>query len=328
MRGLATWKNNPQKLGKYKKRTRKPSRLRVFRLHPLFVAVGVWYAFKGELFLFFLSALVAIQHECAHAFAAAKLGYKLNAIILMPYGAVIDGDLRGISFKDEILVALCGPLCNLITAIFFVALWWIHPALYAFTDVACYSSLAIALINLLPAYPLDGGRICKCALARLFSRTDPQTHRAERRAEKICRTLSFLFALSFLAIFVRQCIFAQPNFSLLAFTVFLTLGALGNRDKAATYTRMDFSCKDALVRGVEIKRVAVSAACPTKDALRFLSRGSYLILEVYDEQENHLFDLPQNELSAYFLSAENPYTPLSELRKTVISPTKTQENSS
>ena len=49
-----------------------------------------------------MSALVAVQHECAHAFAAAKLGYKLNAIVLMPFGAVIDGDLRGISFKDEI----------------------------------------------------------------------------------------------------------------------------------------------------------------------------------------------------------------------------------
>ncbi|MBO7297673.1 MAG: hypothetical protein J6U60_01345, partial [Clostridia bacterium] len=57
-------------------------------LHPLFIAVGVWYCFTGELFLFLLSCLVALQHECAHAFAAAKLGYKLNKIVLMPYGAV------------------------------------------------------------------------------------------------------------------------------------------------------------------------------------------------------------------------------------------------
>lgn len=293
--------------------TRKPPRLRVFRLHPLFVAVGVWYAFTGELFLFFLSALVAVQHECAHAFAAAKLGYKLNAIVLMPFGAVIDGDLRGISFKDEIFVALCGPLCNLITAAFFIALWWLAPTMYAFTDTACYTSLAIALVNLLPAYPLDGGRIFKCALARFFSRFDAQTGRAERRAEKICRFITFLFAACFFAAFARQCVFRQPNFTLLAFALFLTIGALGNRDKSATYARMDFSCKNALQRGVEIKRVALSAARPIKDALRFLSRGSYLILEVYDEQENHLFDLPQNELSAYFLAAKSPYTPLSQL---------------
>ena len=77
----------------------------LFRLHPLFLIVGIWYACTGELFLFLLSALVAIQHECAHAFASARLGYKLNKIVLMPFGAIIDGDLQGISFKDEILVA-------------------------------------------------------------------------------------------------------------------------------------------------------------------------------------------------------------------------------
>ena len=314
MRGLTARKNKLKADNKIAKtRTRKPSCLRVFRLHPLFVAVGVWYAFTGELFLFFMSALVAVQHECAHAFAAAKLGYKLNAIVLMPFGAVIDGDLRGISFKDEIYVALCGPLCNLITAAFFVALWWLAPTLYAFTDTACYTSLAIALINLLPAYPLDGGRIFKCALARLFSKADPQTGRAERRAEKICRLVTFVFATLFLCAFACQCLCRRPNFTLLAFSVFLTVGAVGNRDKSATYARMDFSYRNALQRGVEIRRVALCETCPIKDALRFLSRGSYLILEVYDKQENHLFDLSQNELSAYFLSAKSPYTTLSEL---------------
>ena len=69
--------------------TKKPPKfLSVFRMHPLFLIVGIWYAFTGELFLFLLSALVAVQHECAHAFASAKLGYKLNRIILMPFGAV------------------------------------------------------------------------------------------------------------------------------------------------------------------------------------------------------------------------------------------------
>ena len=314
MRGLTARKNKSKTDSKtVVKCTRKPSRLRVFRLHPLFVAVGVCYAFTGELFLFLMSALVAVQHECAHAFAAAKLGYKLDAIVLMPFGAIIDGDLRGISFKDEIYVALCGPLCNLITAAFFVALWWLAPTLYAFTDTACYTSLAIALINLLPAYPLDGGRIFKCALARLFSKADPQTGRAERRAENICRLVTFAFAALFLCAFVRQCMFRRPNLTLLAFAIFLTVGAVGNRDKSATYARIDFSHKNALQRGVEIRRVALSASCPIKNALRFLSRGSYLILEIYDEQENHLFDLPQNELSAYFLSAKSPYTTLSEL---------------
>lgn len=279
----------------------------------MFVAVGVWYCFKGELFLFLLSALVAIQHECAHAFAAAKLGYKLHRIVLMPFGAVIDGDLKGISFKDEIFVALCGPLCNLFTAAAFVAIWWLSPTMYAFTDTACYSSLAIALVNLLPAYPLDGGRIFQCALARFFMKTEPQEGRAERKAKRIARALTLSFALLFALLFIGTCLRKTPNLSLLLFSVFLFVGALGNRDKTAVYNRLDFSYQDALKKGAEIRRVAVLGNRPIKDALRFLSRGCYLVLEVYDENERWLYDLPQNQLSQLFLLAPTPYTTLDEL---------------
>ncbi len=285
----------------------------LFRLHPLFVVVGIWYCFKGELFLFLLSALVALQHECAHAFASAKLGYKLNKIVLMPFGAVIDGDLRGISFKDEIFVALCGPLCNLITAGFFVAWWWLTPTVYAFTDTACYSSLAIGLVNFLPAYPLDGGRILRCALSRAFLKTQPEENKAVKKAESICRLITLLFASGFLLIFVLQCIEKAPNFTLLAFGSFLLIGALGNPEKNAVYDKMDFSAPPALKRGVEIRRVAVAADCPIKDALRFIVRGSYLVLEVYDENERLLFTLSQNKLSQLFLFAKTPYETLETL---------------
>lgn len=284
--------------------------LRVFRLHPLFLLVGVWYAFTGELFLFLLSALVAIQHECAHAFAAAKLGYKLNAIILMPFGAVIDGDLRGISFKDEIFVALCGPLCNLFTAVFFVALWWLFPTMYAFTDTACYSSLSIALVNLLPAYPLDGGRILKCALGRAFLKRTPEESRAEKHAERICRALTLSFSALFLLVFVLQCMEKRPNITVLVFGIFLLVGAFGNREKHAVYAKIDFSYKNALKTGVEIRRVAVLGSCPVKNAFRFLARGSYLVIEVYDDNEQRLFELSQNRLSELFARAETPYESL------------------
>ncbi len=285
---------------------------KLFRLHPLFLIVGVWYAFTGELFLFFISALVAIQHECAHAFAAAKLGYRLNAIVLMPFGAIIDGDLRGISFKDEIYVALCGPLCNLFTAIFFVALWWFKPTMYAFTDTAYYSSLSIALINLLPAYPLDGGRILQCALARFFQKSLPQQALAEKKARKICKTVTLLLSAVMLGAFAVQSRNGLPNFTLLAFGGFLCVGALGNKKGFAVYEKMDFSFFPNLKKGVEVRRVAISQDCPIKDALRFVARGSYLVLEVYGEGEKRLFDLHQNELSALFLQADTPYRTIRE----------------
>lgn len=287
--------------------------LRAFRLHPLFWAVGVWYAFTGDLFLFLISTLVAVQHECAHAFAAAKLGYKLNAIVLMPFGAVIDGDLRGISLKDELFVAFCGPFCNLLTAVFFVALWWFVPTMYAFTDTVFYSSLSIALVNLLPAYPLDGGRILQCSLARLFSKTQPQQAKAEQKAALFCRCVTCFFALAFLIAFLVQCIQKQPNITLLIFSLFLFLGGFGNKDKGCIYEKMDFSFIPSLEKGVEIRRVAILDTCPIKDVFRFFARGSYLVLEVYNKNGKHLFNLSQNRIAELFTAAPTPYARIVDL---------------
>ncbi len=275
---------------------------------------GVWYACKGELFLFLLSALVAIQHECAHAFCAYKLGYKLNKIVLMPFGAVIDGEMKGISLKDEIFVAFCGPFCNLLTAALFVAIWWIAPTMYAFTDTACYSSLTIALVNLLPAYPLDGGRILRCVLAQAFLKSQPQEGKAEKKAEKICKIVTFCFSALFLAVFFLQLLQKTPNLSLLAFGIFLLFGGLGNGREQAVYDKIDFSLGYDFKKGVEIRRVAVPATLPVKDALKFIAKGRYLIVEGYDEYETRVFTLSQRELSLLFLSARSPYETLQELQ--------------
>ena len=280
------------------------------RLHPLFLITGILFALTGDLFLFILSTLVALQHECAHAFAAAKLGYTLNRIVLMPFGAVIDGDIKDLSLKDEIYVAVCGPLCNFITALFFVALWWINPDLYAYTDVACYLSLSIAAVNLLPAYPLDGGRILKCLLARFFAQAMPNEAAAASRAEKCCRWFTFLFSALCIAAFFFLCFQKTYNLTLLFFGLFLFLGALGNKEKTAVYNRVDFSCLQPLSKGVEIKRVAVADSLPIKNVLKFFSKGSYLVLEIYDENQNKVFELPQNRFAELFSKTPSPYTPL------------------
>ena len=283
------------------------------RVHPLFFLVGVWYSCTGELFLFLISCLVAVQHELAHAFAAAKLGYQLNNIVLMPFGAIIDGDLHGLSLKDEIFVAFFGPLCNLLTAVFFVAVWWFAPTMYAFTDVAVTSSLAIALVNLLPAYPLDGGRILKCSLTRIFAKSTADLSAAEEKSKKVCRFITFFFAAALLLLFLIQCSRATPNPTLLLFALFLLFGALGSRDKTAVYARINFAQPSPLKKGVEIRRVAILDSCPIKDAFRFLAKGCYLILEVYDDKERRIAEISQNTLSALFAAAPSPYTSIKEL---------------
>lgn len=297
------------RLKKRENERRKKHRRFFVRLHPLFWLTGIIYAFTGDLLLFVISCLVALQHECAHAFAAAKRGYALNAVVLMPYGAVIEGDLEGLTFKDEISVAVAGPLCNLCTAAFFGAVWWFAPTVYAFTDTAFYASLAIAFVNLLPAYPLDGGRILRGALSRVFLKKHGNPRLAARQAQNVCRSCSLLFSALFLAAFIGCAVAENFNYSLLTMAVFLPFGALG-KEKQAVYERMDFSCRDILKKGMPIRRVAVWEGSFIKDVLSYIVRGEYLVLEVYDTNEKHLFNLSQNDLSSWFLQAETPYDTL------------------
>lgn len=283
-------------------------------LHPTFFLVGIFYSLTGELPFFLMTTLVALEHELAHAFAAARLGYRLNKIFLMPYGAVIDGDLKGVSLKDEITVAISGPLCNLFTAAGFAALWWFFPATYAYTDIACFLSLSIALVNLLPAYPLDGGRVLNCALTLFFLNKKSLRNRqlnAERLAERVCIVVTLIIsaclAFGFFALWRR----GEPNYTILGFTFFLVVGCFGSKEDVK-YLKIGYSNLSALKSGVEIRRVAILATAPLKSALRYLCRGKYLVLEVYDEKERRIGEIRQSEFSQYF-QVSSIYAPIGEI---------------
>jgi stage IV sporulation protein FB len=281
-----------------------------FSLHPLFIAVGIFYCFKGELFLFLMSCLIALQHECAHAFAAARLGYRLNKVVLMPFGALIDGDLEGLTKRDEICVALAGPICNLCTAILFVALWWTYPATYPFTDTAFYVSVSIFAVNLIPAYPLDGGRVLKSLLFTQLLKSG-NAEIARRKSEKICKKITIFFAALLLFLFVFSCVKNTANVSMLFFALFLGVGAF-EKNVDGRYVKMEFSQKQALSRGMVMKKVALLSTTPIKKALTFLNEGEYLILSIYDEKEEFLGEVTQNELADFFIERD-VYTPIEEI---------------
>ena len=96
-----------------------------FSIHPLFLAFGIYFAFTGKVFSFIIYTLSAVIHEVGHYNQSEKLGYGLKKIVLMPYGALIQGDLDGVRYKDECKIALAGPLYNFLIAIFFIAFWWV-----------------------------------------------------------------------------------------------------------------------------------------------------------------------------------------------------------
>ena len=252
------------------------------RVHPLFLAAGVLSAFTGQLLLFLSAVLAALEHEFAHSIAARSEGYCLDKILLMPYGAVISGDLSGIPPKAEVKVLLAGPLANAFTALAFAALWWLFPETYPYTEAAAEVSLSLFLVNLLPAYPLDGGRLLLLLLAPL----------GEPRARLISRIAACLTAGGIFALFVIS-LFSVPNFSALLFALLLFAGNFGG----GSYRRIAFARGRTFSRGVEEKRVVLSSERTAGECVRYLREDKYLVLIVYEDGE-YLGELTEGELFA------------------------------
>lgn len=254
-------------------------------VHPLFWMFGIYFCFTGRLFVFLLMTLSALEHECAHAFAAAKRGYALQKIVLMPYGAVVKGDIGGISLADELAVALAGPLVSGVTAIAFVAFWWFFPDAYPYTDTAALACASLALVNLLPAYPLDGGRVLFCLLATCLGR---------KKSGMVCRFLSALLSLGLVGAFVYLAVTGAWNFTLLFFALFLLTGCV--QGEKYGYDRLRFDLSKDLRRGMEEKRLAVTEELPLRRVIPYLSREQFLVLDVFSPTGEALGVLRQTEL--------------------------------
>lgn len=239
-------------------------------VHPLFFLVGIASAFTGGLLTFLSACLAAIEHECAHAFAARRYGFRLNRIVLMPYGAVISGEVSGMGASEEVMVALAGPITNLLTGLAFTALWWFFPETYPFTEAAATISYSLFFVNLLPAYPLDGGRLLAVALRPLL----------KQKTKLALRIITLIISAGIAGCFIYTCFFT-PNYSMLIFALLLCVGAFGG----GKYARLRFSHKKSFRRGIEEKRIAIAASCALKEGLRFLRDDRYLIFVLYDGEE-------------------------------------------
>lgn len=271
-----------------------------FRIHPLFFAFGFFYAVTGSFIVFIIYTLTDFLHEVGHSIIAERQGYCLNKITLMPFGAVVSGETCGMNSRDEFKIAIAGPLTNVIIAIFFVALWWIVPPVYAYTDLIVSSNVALALINLLPFFPLDGGRILLAVLSKRIKR---------EKALKICKVFGFLGGIILFGLFIAT-LFKEPNISLLFFSLFIIFGAV-SRDKENKYIRICSSLsKRKLKRGIEYKKIAVDKDITIKKLISILDANAINEVVIYENgEEKKIFS--QKEIEK-LIENSNIYSKISE----------------
>lgn len=241
------------------------------------MAAGILSAVFGGLPVFIICALTALMHECGHMFCAARLGFECERIKLMPYGAAAICDIEGISPWDEVKLALAGPAVNLAVCVAVAGLWWFEPVTYAYTDTVFYANAAMLLLNLLPAYPLDGGRVARVMLSRFLK---PKALNIAVRAVSVAVVIGLVFIF----------IFAERNVTLLFVGGFLLCSVF---EKSPPVKKINFAAKKKR-RGRDIRYVIVGEEATYRDALKYVDGSCYLVLQIYGE---HFIDeITEDEL--------------------------------
>lgn len=138
-------------------------------MHPLFwviIVIGIFTARFKELLLLFCIVLV---HELGHAFAAAYYNWRIKQIQLLPFGGVVEMEEHGNkSLKEELIVVMAGPIQHIwmiaVAYILYKAGWVIDDLYHFFV----WNNVIILGFNLLPIWPLDGGKVLFNVLSYRF----------------------------------------------------------------------------------------------------------------------------------------------------------------
>jgi Zn-dependent protease/CBS domain-containing protein len=196
-------------------------------------AGGASLAIDQLIFIVLLFVCVVL-HEFGHVFAARGYGIRTSDVTLLPIGGVASLERMPEKPAQEIVVALAGPAVNLVIAAVLIGLLGASFDLTQMTQLeqatstlagrVAAASVMLCVFNLIPAFPMDGGRVLRALLAVRLGYT-----RATRVAATIGQALAFVFA------FVG--LLGNPLLILIAVFIFLAASGEAGYVQAREYTR-------------------------------------------------------------------------------------------
>jgi len=261
--------------------------------------------------LFTLFAIVLV-HELGHVAAANYFGWTVREVKLLPFGGVAEvEEAGGVPAKEEALVALAGPLQNVWLGL---AAWGLGAAGIwdeQWSEYVWRANAMIGLFNLLPVYPLDGGKLVQAALSYMIT-----YYKAMLWTMRVSMLLSLLIVLAAvvpsliyghgiqLNFLIIGCFLLVSNWTYYRNIPYLFFRFLMYRDRVA---------EKAVKSGETARSIIVGSKQSIMSVAKLLKRENYHLIYLMEPGGSSMKMIPEQEIIRDCLSGRNPYRAVEEL---------------
>lgn len=220
---------------------------------------------------------MVIFHEFTHYFVARYFGFKSGNVEILPFGAVLTvNDFEEASFKEDLIISLSGPIFNLVLAvIFYIVYLYFHNTII---NSLFLTNAALGIFNLVPALPLDGGRIFRNLMARKIR---------YRLANFIIIIVSICIGSAFMLYYIYCFFRGQMNLSFGIIALYIIIYSFREKERIAYIIMSDIIKKKFkfIKRGyIENKSFSIYSKNDLLKVLSLVEKNKYNIFTVLDDE--------------------------------------------
>ncbi|MDI3256562.1 MAG: M50 family metallopeptidase [Kyrpidia sp.] len=260
------------------------------RVHPLFLFLLILAAASGLVWEVAVVFCVVALHELAHVVVARALGYRVREMTLLPFGgvAVIEPKFSRWSPDDEVWIAAAGPLCNGLQIAAALALYSAQLWTEGFAAFFVRVNLTIALFNLLPALPLDGGRIWRAMGSRTFG---------YGRAGELAVGSAFWCSGALAVLGTGTALWGTPHVGMWGLALFLAVSARhSQREVPYESVKWLYGLRGKVgEEPVAVRSLAVNRRVRAGDIARYFAPNAFHVIAVLDDAGSVAFILEEKE---------------------------------
>lgn len=240
-------------------------------------------------FMFLISFISIAIHEYIHYFIAKKYGYKGYNIEISPLGCSLKlKEIEEASIKEDLIISLLPPIIN---GIFFLIFFFGYKVLNFAIFFQIYRvNMAIFLINIIPAFPLDGGRALRDII---------YLKKSYKTSVKITCLISIIIGILFIFLYIFLLIYRINNISILIIGIFMIISSIIERRRLVYLIMADvvkkiwrFSEK----RYVENYTISIYYKSSLIEGAKLIDKKKYGIFYILDEEMIIMGIITESEL--------------------------------